>query len=67
MVAGLPRTLASLPATHGLWHLSVWAAAVLVLSVNATAGVAEAGGKRCGDSGGRRKAGGERRGDGRGR
>ena len=37
LVAGLPRTLASLPAALGLWHSSIGAAATLVLSVAAAA------------------------------
>ena len=46
MVAGLPRTLAPLPATLSLRHSSVGAAAALVISVVAAAVAAETGGER---------------------
>ena len=42
MVAGLPRTLASLPAVLGLRHPGVGAAAALLLSVLAAAVAARA-------------------------
>ena len=46
MVAGLPRTLAPLPATLSLRHSSVGAAAALVVSAVAAAVAAETGGER---------------------
>ena len=66
MVAGLPRTLASLPPALSLQHSSVGSTAALVISFVMAAVAGKAGGERCGNGGGRLKAGGERYGDGGG-